>query len=51
MSLNLREDIVTTGVCSALHLFLCSRCRTEFTYQPDSSWVTIVLPGMKSRIE
>ena len=23
---------------------------TEFTYQPDSDWVTIVLPGMKRKL-
>jgi len=26
-------------------------CWTEFTYQPDSDWVTIVLPGMLKGIE
>ena len=26
-------------------------CGAEFTYQPDSDWVTIVLPGMRSVIE
>ena len=25
----------------------CSSCGTEFTYPPDSDWVTIVLPGMR----
>jgi hypothetical protein len=30
---------------------ICSWCGTEFTYQPDSTWVTVVLPGMRSRIE
>jgi hypothetical protein len=25
----------------------CSSCGSEFTYQPDSDWVSIVLPGMR----
>jgi hypothetical protein len=25
----------------------CTFCGTEFTYLPDSDWVTIVTPGMK----
>jgi len=29
----------------------CSSCGTEFAYQPDSDWVTIVLLGMRSVIE
>jgi len=29
----------------------CSSCGTEFAYQPDSDWVTIVLPGMRRVIE
>ena len=28
----------------------CSKCGTEFSYEPDSIWVTIVYPGMKSEI-
>ena len=28
----------------------CSKCGTEFSYEPDSTWVTIVLPGMRSVI-
>jgi hypothetical protein len=26
-------------------------CGAEFSYQPDSDWVFIVLPGMRSVIE
>jgi hypothetical protein len=29
----------------------CSVCGAEFSYQPDSDWVFIVLPGMRSVIE
>jgi hypothetical protein len=25
-----------------------SSCGAEFSYEPDSTWVTIILPGMKS---
>jgi hypothetical protein len=31
--------------------FWCSSCRTEFTFEPDSDWVTIVTPGMRGVIE
>jgi hypothetical protein len=33
-----------------LHLARCSSCGTEFTFEPDSDWVTIVLPGMKRKL-
>ena len=28
----------------------CVKCGTHFKYVPDASWVTVVLPGMKSRL-
>ena len=31
-----------------LRLLKCASCGTEITYTPDSSWVTILLPGTKS---
>jgi hypothetical protein len=31
-----------------LRVVRCSACGTEFTYVPDSSWVTMVLPGMRN---
>jgi hypothetical protein len=33
---------------ATLRLLKCASCRTEITYTPDSSWVHVVLPGMKS---
>ena len=32
-------------------LFWCSGCATEFTFTPDSTWVWVVYPGMKSELE
>ena len=26
----------------------CARCGTEFTFLPDSDWVTVVYPGMRA---
>jgi hypothetical protein len=26
----------------------CARCGTEFTFVPDSDWVTVVYPGMRT---
>lgn len=34
-----------------LRLLKCASCGTEITYTPDSSWVHIVLPGMKSDLD
>jgi hypothetical protein len=31
--------------------FWCSSCGTEFTFEPDSDWVTFVTPGMRDVIE
>jgi hypothetical protein len=31
-----------------LHFVRCSSCGTEFTFEPDSDWVTVVLPGMRN---
>jgi len=31
-------------------LELCRGCGTEFTYEPDSTWVFIVSPGMRSDV-
>jgi len=28
----------------------CRGCGTEFTYEPDSTWVHIVTPGMRSEL-
>jgi hypothetical protein len=32
-------------------LLWCSGCGTEFTFNPDSEWETVVYPGMKSGLE
>jgi hypothetical protein len=29
----------------------CSGCGTEFRYEPDSDWVTVVLPGMRRSLK
>ena len=34
-----------------VHRAWCASCGAEFSYLPDSDWVTIVLPGMRSVIE
>ena len=31
-----------------LHHVWCCSCGTEFTFEPDSDWVTLVLPGMRT---
>ena len=31
--------------------FWCSGCGTEFTFTPDSTWVWVVYPGMKSDLK
>jgi hypothetical protein len=31
-----------------VHFAQCARCGTEFTFVPDSDWVTIVYPGMRT---
>jgi len=31
-----------------LKIAICSGCGTEFQYVPDSTWVTIILPGMRN---
>jgi hypothetical protein len=31
-----------------VHFAQCARCGTEFTYVPDSDWVTVVYPGMRN---
>lgn len=33
-----------------LRLLRCASCGTEITYTPDSDWVIVVLPGMKSNL-
>jgi len=56
--LMLHSDIVPEHACPGelidvsqkpdLHQVWCASCGTEFTYAPDSDWVTIVFPGMQS---
>ena len=54
----LHNDIVPEHSCdgklvpleeapTCLHFVLCSSCGTEFAFEPDSDWVTVVLPGMQ----
>jgi hypothetical protein len=31
-----------------VHFAQCARCGTEFTFVPDSDWVTVVYPGMRT---
>jgi hypothetical protein len=31
---------------TSVHFAQCARCGTEFTFVPDSDWVTVVYPGM-----
>ena len=31
-----------------VHFAQCARCGTEFTFVPDSDWVTVVYPGMRN---
>jgi hypothetical protein len=31
-----------------LTVLRCSECTTEISFEPDSTWVEIVLPGMRS---
>ena len=31
-----------------LQVVLCSSCGTEFSFEPDSDWVTVVYPGMRN---
>jgi len=34
-----------------VRILSCSGCGTEFTYAPDSAWVMVVYPGMKSELK
>jgi hypothetical protein len=38
-------EAMSTG---RVRLFWCSGCGTEFTFNPDSEWVMVVYPGMKT---
>jgi hypothetical protein len=31
-----------------VHFTQCARCGTEFAFVPDSDWVTVVYPGMRT---
>ena len=31
-----------------VHFARCARCETEFTFVPDSDWVSVVYPGMRT---
>jgi hypothetical protein len=31
-----------------VHFAQCAGCGTEFTFVPDSDWVTVVCPGMRT---
>lgn len=33
-----------------LTVLRCRRCTTEISFEPDSTWVHIVLPGMRSEL-
>jgi hypothetical protein len=56
------NDIVTEYPCSGevielekfsteqIRVAICSACGTEFQYVPDSTWVKIILPGMRNPI-
>jgi hypothetical protein len=55
----LHSDIVPEHSCDGeliplveapayLHFVRCSSCGTEFTFEPDSDWVAVVLPGMRN---
>jgi hypothetical protein len=56
------NDIVTEYPCSGeviqldafstkhLTIAICLGCGTEFQYVPDSTWVTIILPGMRNPV-
>ena len=33
---------------TCVHFAQCARCGTEFTFVPDSDWVTVVYPGMRN---
>jgi hypothetical protein len=33
-----------------LEIAICSACGTEFQYVPDSTWVKIILPGMRNPV-
>jgi hypothetical protein len=43
-----RELIQRDQILAYVHFAWCSCCGTEFTCEPDSGWVTVVLPGMRS---
>ena len=56
----LHSDIVPEHLCNGelievdqsstrIRRVWCSSCRTEFTFEPDSDWVTFVTPGMTIR--
>jgi hypothetical protein len=58
----LHSDIVPEHDCNGelievdqsstrIHCVWCSSCGTEFTFEPDSDWVTFVTPGMRGVIE
>jgi hypothetical protein len=55
----LHSDIIPEHLCDGeliqrdqtpahVHFAWCSPCGTKFTYEPDSNWVTVVLPGMRT---
>jgi hypothetical protein len=57
----LHSDIVPEHLCDGkliernqtpayVHFAWCSSCGSEFSYAPDSDWVTIVLPGMRRKL-
>jgi hypothetical protein len=33
-----------------IRVAICSACGTEFQYVPDSTWLKIILPGMRNPI-
>jgi hypothetical protein len=34
-----------------VYIAWCSGCGTEFRYEPDSDWITFVLPGMRGSLK
>ena len=46
-----RELVELTPAPNHVQRAWCSHCGTEFYYLPDSTWVTIVSPGMRNEIE
>jgi hypothetical protein len=43
-------ELIDVSDSKCLTMKWCSKCGTEFSYEPDSTWVTYVLPGMRSLI-